>query len=509
MFPFIKKRSSMTLGTRPASNGGASQPPTPGSSNAPSKPPQQQSILPQRRPSSTPPLATTTTAAAPPPTSASTSSSTPAASTPPSAAQPAAKDTPSSATVTHKSFRRKDETVAAPPPPPAPVDDVLMGGALTTDDLFELLEMEMENLSNKSKSAEGITKADLRPLIKAIADLRSVGRGQDEAVRRAVEFQLKMIATVQALAEVDAALNSRNYEAMKLAYQKVKHYGLKSRRAKELERLLLTTEKEKVKEVEADNRRLRKELQDVSSSGQKKRSMLTRLTGRAAGEDEGEYEADDLLLADRPGGPLGRAVSAPPGSAQDGQQQQHQQGVEALPGGSSLAMAGVTREFVEQRNAVQYDLMVDAMRRVKDVMDNPALFAARGPAAFLQAAGQQMELVTGDVSAVHMWLGDFHALVKAGTGASAANSSTVVLGEVDSKSTGARWEVRVLKSRTSRVNPRTSASASTSPCSPGCRAALTTIRSWRWPPHSSCAPRPTTERTSRASSTTPRSSPRR
>jgi hypothetical protein len=200
-------------------------------------------------------------------------------------------------------------------------DDVLMGGALTAEDLFELLDMEIDNLSERCKSAEGVAKNDLRPLVKAIADLRAVGMGQEDRVKRAVEFQMRCTQQLVLQQEIKAALQSKSMAEIQACLEKVKLYQLqKLNVAKRLELEWGAMQKEIKKEtaeelrrVQAENKQLQKEIASSATSTQsspssqgapaKRKSLLPAFGGvfRRAESSPGpdrQSHADEFALED-------------------------------------------------------------------------------------------------------------------------------------------------------------------------------------------------------------------
>jgi len=372
-------------------------------------------------------------------------------------------------------------------------DDVLMGGALSTDDLLELLDMEMENLAEKCKGAEGITKGDLRPLIKAIGDLRAVNLGQDDRVKRAVEFQMRCTSQLVAQQEIKSALQTRSVADVQACLEKIKSYKLQNLNlAKRLESEWVAIQKELSKEAKAEihrvateNKRLHKELEENKAAGGatpkdapgRRKSFVPSFFNKRSGAQPDEFALEDayasMSVKDLRTMCMENGLD-PTGVVEKGELvkmvQDHlatksmakakaksEPPPQVMPGGSVLAMAGVSSELEEKQRAAaqgaadevnrqraQYDLLIEAMRRVKAAMDTPE----RGPGAIIAAAGPGLDLVSGDRSAVHLWLGDYHGVVKPSTaaapGPAAAEKTTIVIGEVDSKDMQPR-EIRVLE----------------------------------------------------------------
>lgn len=251
-------------------------------------------------------------------------------------------------------------------------DTVLLGGVLTKEDLFQILRMDIETLSVKAKSRDGISKDDLRPLLKSISDLRGIGMGGNDSVQKAVDFQMKLACQLVIQQEVKAALENKNHEERKRVVNKGRDIHLRTTQFKELEKEYIAVEKETLK-------RMSEELQKLK-----------------AGSDQSQK--NNVFTKPK------EVVPAP----------------------------------MTKTSQIQYDVLVDSMGRVRNTLDS----TEKDPGAILSAAGGKVDLVTGDLNTVHLWVGDWHGVVKTGL-PSIPNQTTRVIGEVDSKTSEGKWEIRM------------------------------------------------------------------
>lgn len=410
-------------------------------------------------------------------------------------------------------------------------DDVLIGGALNKDDLFELLQEQIDILSIRMKSPDGVSRDDLKPLLKAISDLRGLGLGADETLKKAVDFQMKVTRQLVVQQDVKTALLTRQYQSMREAVLKARDINLQTKQVKQLESELLALNKELLKKAEEENDRLRKQ-QKQEKSQPNETSEAPTTTAPAKGSPTASSAANKSFTSqqsnssvdgakdgkdangskrffwrrgDKKKSPDGQNHAQPEDynlnddEKNDNQDQsphgEKKKGVvkglsrlsfkripnNSTQGGASkpltttnsskaapdasppspgskepalddllltdnpviAAQAEALRTGVSEfQRQAQFDRLVEAMQRVKVVMDSPQ--EKRGPSPILAAAGPDLDLVTGDPNTVHLWLGEWHGVVKASNSAN-LSSKTILVGEIDSKIAQGRWEIRMAK----------------------------------------------------------------
>jgi hypothetical protein len=83
-------------------------------------------------------------------------------------------------------------------------------------------------------------------------------QGASEAVKKAVEFQMRITRQLVIQQDVKTALQNRHLDEMKTAVDKAKTIQLKTRQFKQLETELLVLQKEALKKITEENEKLKK-----------------------------------------------------------------------------------------------------------------------------------------------------------------------------------------------------------------------------------------------------------
>ena len=97
------------------------------------------------------------------------------------------------------------------------------------------------------------------------------------------------------------------------------------------------------------------------------------------------------------------------------------------------------------KDKYQYHLLVSAMERVR------AATAKRvcSPPEILKVAGGQLDLVSGDSKTIHLYIGRYHGVVRAGV-----EQDGNLVGMVDLKDSNKTWEIRMSSMQRGGADPR-------------------------------------------------------